>query len=300
MTKALRVLYVEDDEMVGMATLPLFEEYFSEVFWARNGQEGLDLYKKETPDLIITDIRIPVMDGMEMIRKIRKQDCEIPIVIFSAHSDIDYFQNAIEEGINGYLLKPLDLQRFEVLMERAVRKIRKKEQLQHYLQQQTNKADFDQLTGLGNRYKTHALFEQLQHGSKAGSAVLSVAIVDIDHFKCINDTYGHLTGDVVLQEMAKLFAHAIHEPGYVGRWGGEEFILFFPHTSLAEARTLLAQIKERIEVHSFGIEEKITISAGIAECIPSDTLNTVVQRADRVLYLAKNCGRNCIKGENDG
>lgn len=157
----------------------------------------------------------------------------------------------------------------------------------------------DSLTGLKNRRTMEDILEQeidrsLRHGN-----ALCFAIVDIDHFKDVNDSFGHAGGDSVLSELAQLFTQGIRRADKVGRWGGEEFAFICPETDLEEARALFERLRERIGGHSFSVGTRITISIGISAFRDSDSQTSLAIRADKAMYLAKQGGRDRTCTEAD-
>ncbi|SNR87198.1 sensor domain-containing diguanylate cyclase [Desulfurobacterium atlanticum] len=155
-------------------------------------------------------------------------------------------------------------------------------------------AETDSLTGLYNRRKIfERLEEEIARCERYGNP-LSVIIFDIDFFKKVNDTYGHLIGDKVLKEIAKILKSNTRKPDIAGRYGGEEFIIILPHTDTEGAIKLAEKIRKLIENHNFGIGRKITISAGVTSYIPRDTVDSLISRADQALYKAKAEGRSRV------
>ncbi len=164
-----------------------------------------------------------------------------------------------------------------------------------------NQADYDQLTKLGNRYYMNDLLESEEKVSKE-DAGYCVAMIDIDHFKTVNDTYGHQSGDMVLTELAKLLSNDLPNNIKVGRWGGEEFLIISNHTvSYNDFLVILQDLRQKVEANLFSIEngEKIrcTISIGCAKFHEGYSVQEVIKKADTKLYIAKNSGRNRLIAE---
>ena len=120
-------------------------------------------------------------------------------------------------------------------------------------------------------------------------------IFDLDHFKSINDRFGHNEGDAVLAGVSALMKEGIRESEIAGRWGGEEFLIILPETTLDCALPVADRLRSSIESHRFSIPERVTISVGVAAFHPGDTPHQIIQRADAALYSAKESGRNCVK-----
>jgi polar amino acid transport system substrate-binding protein len=152
----------------------------------------------------------------------------------------------------------------------------------------------DKLTSLYNRAKLDTILEQEIKYKKRYETSLSLIIADIDYFKNINDTYGHVIGDIILKEFAHIISKNIRETDYVGRWGGEEFILIFPQTKDSDAHIITENLRKIIEENNFYNNIKITASFGINEC-KDDNPTKCVSKADKALYEAKNSNRNCVK-----
>ncbi|MGF2687632.1 diguanylate cyclase [Marinobacter sp. DUT-3] len=165
-------------------------------------------------------------------------------------------------------------------------------QLLHSL---TYQAVHDQLTGLYNRHKIESFMDQEVARCTRYGSTFSLIIFDLDHFKSINDRFGHNEGDAVLSSVSSLVSNGIRESEIAGRWGGEEFLIILPETSLDSAVPVADRLRSSIESHRFSIPEPVTISVGVAAFRPGDTPHELIQRADAALYSAKESGRNCVK-----
>lgn len=152
----------------------------------------------------------------------------------------------------------------------------------------------DRLTGLYNRLKLEEVLAKEFHRSFRYNEVYSIMMIDIDHFKRVNDTYGHQVGDVVLQEMSLLFLNNIRKVDTIGRWGGEEFLVICPHTDSDSAEKFAEILRAQVEKTHFKQVENLTISFGVASYQPQDTIESMVSRADEALYEAKSLGRNRV------
>lgn len=153
----------------------------------------------------------------------------------------------------------------------------------------------DKLTQLYNRLRTDTVLEAEVGRAERYGAKLSVMLFDIDHFKEVNDHFGHQFGDQVLVGLAEEVRHNLRENDVAGRWGGEEFLVIAPHTDLNGAKKLAEKLRQRFEAHDFGGDQRITASFGVAEWRPGDTSGNLIGRADRALYRAKNNGRNRVE-----
>ncbi len=152
----------------------------------------------------------------------------------------------------------------------------------------------DPLTGAANRWQMYNSLEQQWQACQTQKRTFSVILIDIDHFKRINDVYGHNAGDIVLQELARVFKKTIGNLGSVGRWGGEEFLILLPHATLGEARSHAETLRVTLAKHKFGVGQ-VTASFGVASLLPSEITNDLMRRADEALYSAKLSGRNRVE-----
>ncbi|EWH01195.1 GGDEF domain-containing protein [Halomonas sp. BC04] len=156
-------------------------------------------------------------------------------------------------------------------------------------------SDTDDLTGLANRRKLMAKLDQEISRCNRHGSPLSLMLIDLDHFKRVNDTWGHLQGDQVLVELARLCRAVLREEDTIARLGGEEFAVILPTTPLVRSRPLAKRLQQRIGEHAFGIEPgQITVSIGLAEYRPGEPRDVLIERADRCLYAAKHQGRNRV------
>jgi diguanylate cyclase (GGDEF)-like protein len=153
-------------------------------------------------------------------------------------------------------------------------------------------ANTDTLTGIFNRLRLDNAMTVEVYRAQRYKRALSVIMLDVDHFKAINDQHGHAVGDQVLQDLAMLIAKSTRETDIIGRWGGEEFLIISPETGLAEACKLAERLRSKIEVHSFGDVGHKTVSLGVAEFLENETREALLKRADAALYRAKKNGRN--------
>lgn len=154
----------------------------------------------------------------------------------------------------------------------------------------------DPLTSVYNRrYFIKKLEEELYRVQRQDGGTFSVALLDIDHFKFINDCFGHHAGDIVLIKLTETINHRIRKIDCLARWGGEEFIILFPGTKLAEAKLLIEELRNSISKMDTLVANKITVSIGVAEYCANETVDSIIQRADNLMYVAKNAGRNCVR-----
>lgn len=205
-----------------------------------------------------------------------------------------------EDGIQGGIIMYVEDVTQRVEQEQA--KSRLIEELRGEIQQRKRAekklrhlATTDELTGIYNRRYLKLLCESELKRSKRYDFAMAVLLVDVDHFKSVNDTFDHLTGDKVLVETAECLGRHIRDTDQVGRWGGEEFLILLPHTDADMAKQLAERVRMSIESHTFPAVKKMTVSIGGACSVSGDTLDSLIKRADTCLYRAKNAGRNRVE-----
>jgi diguanylate cyclase (GGDEF)-like protein len=425
---SISILYVEDEKSIREGYAKALHRLCDKLYVAENGKEGLKLYKKHKPDIIISDIKMPVMSGIEMVRAIRQINPDECCIIFTtAHSDNAYLFEALELQVNGYLLKPVQKNilksKIESLSNIIIKeKINQKQKIQiqeqriilqniidaeqnlllvtdfdevlfanssflesfsvknveefnknfgtilntflplpNYLHQGLIKKDetfyelinktdeskrsvtlispsgnpkayhinisqirhknrdsyllsltditkmniekihtekkayHDGLTGVYNRNKFNELFDFELKKVKRDNHVSCIAILDIDHFKNFNDTYGHLIGDEVLIMLADMMQKNIRSSDVFARWGGEEFVLLFPNTKLQYTQEIVENLRKIIENNHHKSAGKITASFGITQLLKTDTMKSAFKKCDEALYYAKENGRNRVE-----
>jgi two-component system, cell cycle response regulator len=260
---------------------------------AMSGQTGLSMAQEQPPTLILLDLDMPEMDGFEVMRALKenKSTLDIPVIVLSGLQSSQDKVTAFDLGAVDYVTKPFDLTELRVRVRAAIR-------MQQLIRMLAQKAQLDGLTGLWNRtFFNQRLSEEIGRLSRRDGA-LSLAIIDIDHFKSVNDTFGHPAGDAVIQTLAKLLQRECRLTDSVCRYGGEEFGIIMPDTNPADARTLAERIRASLEAMSWPKhpERKVTASFGVASAVGTPLLTPEVwlERADQSLYAAKAAGRNRV------
>jgi diguanylate cyclase (GGDEF)-like protein len=293
--KSLTILYVEDED----DTREQFSKFLTRIagvlIVARDGAEGLEAFLKQSPDIIITDIRMSNMDGLTMATEIRNLDKSIPIIVMTAFEQLDYLKRSINIGVEKYLTKPINgAELYETLLGCA-RELLAGNKLR-------DAASIDPLTGLINRRELMNRFISEKGRAERHGTSFCIIIADIDHFKRVNDTFGHIAGDRILKGVSDSLTSAIRTEDILGRLGGEEFLLILPETDLDAAAVVAEKIRSTVGNLATGWEGKIisvTISMGIAQFRPGMDMDECVGLADAALYSAKAGGRNCFKVAGD-
>lgn len=283
----ITLLYVEDDLTTAEYMETILQEYFTHVVVAHNAQEAMELCKNNKIDMLLSDIELPDFSGIELVKRLKRHNKNLIVILFSAYDDKSYLLDAIRLSVCDYLIKPFHPQEFEKTMSKCMKKIKTRTNTQRY----KDLAYRDQLTGVFNRHRLSEVFSSLVQQKIPFGCV----VVDIDNFKQINDTYGHTTGDAILKSFADFVAENIRHDDYFGRWGGEEFILFIPDIDQRRLFQKIDSLREKISKHPFCIEDALTVSIGLGMYDAEEKLETLVQKVDKALYRAKKAGKNRVE-----
>jgi diguanylate cyclase (GGDEF)-like protein len=313
----LRILVVDDEPTIRGVIGQVLRMDGHTPTEVANAEEALAAFRAQPFPLVITDIIMGRMNGLELLREIRRIDPEALVVIMTSQASLEAATSALREGAYDFLVKPFDdLILITALVDRATEKLRLQarnklltNQLEVYAGEleRLNRnlkdvADKDWLTGLFNRrYLRSALDSEISRSLRQKHA-FSLVLLDVDHFKIYNDTHGHLAGDEVLRGVAKILQNIGRSEHLCARYGGEEFVVLMPEATREGA--LAAAERIRIAVQEYPFEERetqpegaVTVSLGVAT-FPEDGLDgdALIGRADAALYLAKEKGRNCVQG----
>jgi diguanylate cyclase (GGDEF)-like protein len=288
----MRVLAAEDNPVFQYMLRTLLGRWGYDAVMAQDGNEALRILEScDTPRLAILDWMMPGMDGVEICRRVRSANKEpyIYIVLLTGRNQSEDLVEGMDAGADDYLTKPFDAHELRVRI-RAGRRIL---DLQDALRRQ---ATHDGLTGLMNRHSILArLSEEIARQNRERQP-LSLLMVDLDRFKSVNDTYGHLAGDAVLSEAAARMSAVSRCYDGLGRYGGEEFMVVLPGCDLAAALAQAERLREAIAVLPFAIPNcdlPVTCSIGVAVADGGGP-QTLIRHADEALYQAKAQGRNRV------
>ena len=289
--KDVHILVVDDDATVRFLMNEFMETVGYTSYMAASGEEALELLQKQMVDVVITDIMMPGMDGLELTERI-KNEWDIEIIVMTGFSGDYSYEEVIHKGASDFVFKPV---RFEELLLRLKRVLKER-----YLKEELQKlAITDDLTRLFNaRHFYHQLQAEADR-CRRYRRPLSLLLMDIDHFKRFNDTFGHLEGNNVLSRVGRVIQSRLRRMDSAYRYGGEEFTVILPETNGEEAERVAARISHAIAQEAFRPDPKkdpvyITISIGVAEYHSGENLENFVRRADMAMFAAKQEGRNCI------
>jgi two-component system, cell cycle response regulator len=301
-------ILVADDEPINRALIQRrLERAGYKVLPAQNGREAVQKARSERPDLIILDVMMPVMDGLEACQLIKSDDTtrDTPVIFLSARDETDVKVSGLSLGANDYISKPFKAEELLARVLVAMRLKRERDSLRRRAEEAVQRAEVaqeramtDQLTGLLNRYGLQHILAREMSETRRYNRPLSCLMIDLDNFKAINDLHGHAAGDTALQQIATVLSENVRGSDVVFRYGGEEFLVLLPETNLEGAVSLAEKIREATNARSFGDGErvfKLTLSAGAANLWDNESGNDMIARADMVLYQAKELGRDRVE-----
>lgn len=288
----INVLVVDDSASSRKQLIHMLKNQRFNVFEASNGKEALDKLA-EHPDikLVITDYDMPVIDGFELISKIREKYTrnQMAVVGISGYKSGLLSAKLLKKGANDFVVKPFLEEEFKCRINQNV-------ELLEYIDEIKKASNRDYLTGLYNRRYLYNYGEKLLENAKRSHFTIVTAMIDIDHFKKINDTYGHAMGDLVLKYIGKLLLDNLRTSDILVRFGGEEFCILATNMKQRGAETLFEKLRQQVEENKIPtVNESIsaTISIGVNMQMES-TLDAIINRADDLLYKAKQSGRNRV------
>lgn len=288
--QGVHILIVDDDATVRYLMNEFMETVGYQAYMASSGEEALSLLKTNPVDVVVTDIMMPGMDGLELTELI-KLNYDIEIIVMTGYSGDYSYEEVINKGASDFVFKPV---RFEELLLRLKRVLKER-----YLKEELRKlAITDDLTKLFNARHFYKQLKMEVDRSRRYKHLLSLLLLDIDYFKSYNDTYGHLAGDSVLARLGKTIQASLRRMDSAYRYGGEEFTIILPDTGGEEAVKVAQRIASAISSERFKpVPEEdvcISVSIGIAEYSLGDDLEAFVKRADMAMYKSKKKGRNRV------
>ncbi|MBD2256480.1 PleD family two-component system response regulator [Pseudanabaena sp. FACHB-2040] len=290
------ILVVDDAPMNLQIVGSMLDETGYATTFANNGSQAISRFKAAQPDLVLLDLMMPGVDGLEVCSALKATYPEIPIIFLTASHESEHLLQAFEQGAADYVTKPFSKPELLARVKTHLMLKHTFSELRTALVEMERLAKTDGLTGLLNRrYLFEAATQELSRAQRYGRA-FSVLMVDIDHFKRINDTYGHPVGDVVIQTVASVLTEALREVDLIGRYGGEEFSIILPETPLQKATEVAERIREMINslpIPAGSENLHITVSTGISGCEGGvQSIDEIFHQADKALYQAKSAGRN--------
>ncbi len=289
-----RILVVEDSSVQRANLVWKLKKRSYEVIEASSGEEANKLIVSEKPDAILLDWELADAEGPELVEVWAKDETLkwIPVLMLTAHTEVERVQRALEAGAVDYICKPPNEIELAARLSTALRIKYLQDQLRDYSMR-------DPLTGLFNRRYFSEIFHKELEKSRNARNNISCVIIDIDHFKLINDNYGHDVGDIVIKQMSEHLTKGVRKEDTVARFGGEEFVILMTDTDENSALMLLEKIHKAGREKKWGKkskEIKVTFSAGIATLQGNwvESPEMLIKMADDALYAAKNLGRDRV------
>jgi len=301
----MKILVVDDDNTLRHILQIQLTRAGYEVAEAEDGQVAWDLLQNENIRFVITDWMMPEMDGPQLIRRIRQANFTgyTYIIMLTAKEGKEAVVTGLEAGADDYLTKPFDPGEFRARVAIGKRILNLETRLSESLARLEELAMRDGLTGLFNRRALYQHSEGELSRARREHFPLSLVMLDIDHFKMVNDQHGHLVGDQALKVVADIITHSKRPYDWAGRWGGEEFLVVLPNTGLNEARIVAERIRENVARASVTLPDHnnhlhLHISLGVTSTASRPdanlALDQLLHQADEALYRAKRAGRNQV------
>jgi diguanylate cyclase (GGDEF)-like protein len=289
------VLVADDSAVVRKVLRDRLGEQGWAVEEARDGVEALERAHRSPPEVILLDIEMPRMNGYETLAALKAAPGlrDIPVIFLTARDDATDVADGLRRGAHDYLRKPFETPELVARLLVAQRTKALRDELRAHNVQLERLATTDALTGLVNRRVTQERLEEAVSRSRRHGRPLSALMIDVDHFKGINDALGHAAGDEVLVALATAVRDRLRREDVCGRWGGEELAVVLPDTTVEEAALVGEAL--RLTVATLPLRAPATISVGVAERREHDSAETLVRRADAALYAAKRAGRNTVR-----
>lgn len=300
-----RILVVDDDPLVRGVVVESLEIMGHEAEVCGDGAEALERNEKYPYDLIVTDMKLPGMDGLALIKSLKSKQSETDVVVITGYGTIENAVECMKAGAIEYLIKPFTLDQIQVAVRKALehRELRRRAHEREFYMELSY---VDSLTGVNNRrYFDEALSSEIENARVQGTSLI-LLMIDIDNFKIFNDRNGHQKGDAALARVGRLLKSVCRSYDIVTRYGGEEFAMVLPRADTSKALDLANRILREVRETPFEGEEvlpdgTLTVSVGVAT-FPSDatTAEGLIQCADRALYEAKKAGKDaaCLARDN--
>ena len=293
----VQILIVDDD----LAVRNTMNEYIIAAGYQSDAvscaEEALEMLQNKSFHVVITDIILPVMGGLELTKTIKK-DQDSDVIVMTGYSDDYSYEEAINIGASDFVIKPVRLEELLLRLKRVLKERNLTNERIRMMEKLQKLAVTDGLTKLYNSRSFYSQLETEVDRFNRYKHPLALLLLDLDHFKDYNDTYGHLEGDKVLVRFSQIIKTCLRANDTAYRYGGEEFTVILPETGGDEAGLVAQRIRVALETERFspinGKGVKITISIGVTEYQTKEELSTFIQRADRAMYRSKQKGRNLV------
>ena len=296
----MRILIAEDDSTSRRILEAALTKWGHDIITVADGTEAWEkLQDADAPKLAILDWMMPGIEGVEICRKLRenKKDEEqyTYLILLTSKGSKEDIVSGMEAGADDYVVKPFDMHELRVRIRAGQRIVQLQSELLAAKQDLLLQSRTDPLTGVFNRRAILSQIEIELSRAQRENKTASLSMLDIDHFKKINDTYGHPVGDDVLREVVRQISAVIREYDFLGRFGGEEFLIVLPGAKESDAYSACERIRSAIGETDFAINGSkihVTVSQGVVTGDGNANVNDLIAKADKALYQAKGNGRN--------
>lgn len=298
-TEDAKIALVDDDIVQAKNNADKLSAKGHKVSIYSDPKEAMEAIKSPDLDLIIVSTQLIEMDGLRLCSHFKSQSetRHVPLLMLIEEDDTETIVKGLDLGANDYLVTPTDVNELTARVITQVRRKRYQNALRSNVQETVSMAVRDGLTNLYNRRYFDVVFKNMLEKMKADGKPLTMMISDIDHFKKINDTYGHVVGDEILRQVPTEMINNIRATDLVARYGGEEFVIVMPGIETPPAQDVAQRICNKIAAQNFKIsggDGTLKCTIGVASAKPDDTPESLIKRADQALYQAKESGRNRV------
>jgi diguanylate cyclase (GGDEF)-like protein len=296
---AKRILVVDDDDTVREALKDFLEFHDFTITAVDSAVQALQTLAGNEFDLVISDLVMPKMDGIALIKAIREAGKDVPLLVMTGFASIEYAVESMKAGATDFITKPLKFDHVMLIINRVLETstLRQMAREREYYKDLSNS---DGLTRIGNYRHFNQVLQLEIDRQRRYERPLTLLMIDIDDFKKTNDRFGHLIGDMVLIKIAALLKDEVRGFDFVARYGGDEFTVILPEVSENTALAVGRRIMKSISLHEFTSPEynnigQVSVTIGIAS-FPKDAAEAqdLVAKADRAMYAGKSAGKNCL------
>lgn len=298
------LLIIDDSKAIRTQVMQIFADgrIFAKILQAADGIEGFKLLVNNDVDIILCDIEMPGIDGLKFLAMLQSREDlrEKPVIMLTSHNDLGTKVRGLESGASDYITKPFEPEEMVARVQVHMQIKTLQDELRRSNQLLLELAQTDPLTRLCNRRHLYEKLEVELNRCFRGANPIALIMADIDHFKRVNDQFGHQVGDEVLIKVADLLQEQLRTYDLAARYGGEEFCLVLPETDLEAACEVAERVRQRAEQMTFAAPMEdftLTMSFGIAayDGTSEGSIDEIIGVADDALYEAKNAGRNQVK-----
>lgn len=295
----MKILIVEDEAKTGSYLQQGLREAGYAAEWVASGVDGLHEALHGDHDLLLLDVMLPDLSGWQILHELRQRGRDVPVLFLTARDEVEDRVKGLELGADDYLVKPFDQHELKVRLRAGRRIVELQSELVRAREALREQATKDFLTGIWNRSSILEILDrELQRSAREGSPV-GVVLADLDHFKAVNDTFGHFAGDAVLREAARRMQSCCRGYDSIGRYGGEELLVILPGCQAECAEGQAERMRAVIESTPLTLGEdpyQLTCSFGVTWAEPGKAQppEALIRTADDALYRAKRAGRNRV------